>query len=153
MPLLQFTKAVDHYAVGDVVNVSAAEKKRIDEYSEINGIKEGYKTITKKQAEDLGGSGTVDAPAGEVTDHNGETVNDPAPQTPLAGDGTVKVQDSDIATGDVAPADGTGADVPLTAADKKAAKEAAKRNQAPAQTATAAGTVATGAPQATTDKK
>lgn len=113
MALVQFEAAVDHYAVGDVVKLSAAEQKRVDEYAEINNIKSPYKTVTKAQAKDLAGSGTVEPKAGEVTDHNGERVqNDPAPQTPVAGD---------------------GADVKVTAADRKAAKEAAKRGQAPAQ--------------------
>lgn len=134
MALVQFEAAVDHYAVGDVVKLSAAEQKRVDEYAEINGVKSPYKVVTKKQAEDLGGSGTVDAPAGDQVDHNGErVVNDPAPQTPLAGDGTVKVQDPAVSTGQVAPTDGDGADVKVTAADRKAAKEAAKRGQAPVQ--------------------
>lgn len=134
MALVQFQKPVDHYAVGDVVEMSADEKKRVDEYMEINGIKDGYKSVSKSQAEKLGGSGTVEPEAGDQVDHNGERVmNDPAPQTPVAGDGTVKVQDPAVSTGQVAPTDGDGADVKVTAADRKAAKEAAKRGQAPAQ--------------------
>lgn len=133
--LLQFEQACDHYAIGDVVKVSDDEKKRIDDYAEVNGLKNVYKTVTESAAKKSGGSGTVTPKPDAQVDHNGTTVNDPAPQTPLAGDGTVKVQDNTVATGQTAPVDGEGNAVPLTAADKKAAKEAAKRGQSPAQTA------------------
>lgn len=136
MSLVQFQQPVDHYATGDVVNLSAKEKERVDQYIEVNGIKgDAYKTVTKAQAEKLGGSGSIETENNRtVVDQNDETVkNDPAPQTPVAGDGTVKVQDPKVATGQVAPSEGDGADGKVTAADRKAAKEAAKKAQAPAQ--------------------
>lgn len=132
MPLVQFQKPLDHYAVGDVVELSKDEKKRVDEYAEVNKVDSPYKTVSKKEATDLGGSGTVEPEAREQFDHNGNsltTKDDPEPQTPLKGDGTVSVQNSEVATGQVSPDESEGAHREVTKDQKKAAKEAARKEK------------------------
>lgn len=136
MPLVQFKRPLDHYAVGDVVELSKDEKKRVDEYAKIHKVDEPYKSVSKKEAEDLGGSGSVEAEAREQVDHNGKRVlsdeaykDDPEPQTPLRGDGTVSVQNSEVATGQVSPDESEGAHREVTKEQKKAAKEAAKKEK------------------------